>query len=153
MYEKKFITKLVSTFNLSQSFNYMPYLFYKKRFKSEINSFCIWTPRVNRVSHWHSHINIYFSPQKPPPPSKKENSQLTGYVQSQFSMSTMSLGITLLFSIEGKATKKHNSFSPFHLFILCSWLSLFYSISTVVRNGFQLDLIDILCWYIIIMSR
>jgi hypothetical protein len=27
----------------SQSFNYTPYLFYKKRFKSEINSFCIWT--------------------------------------------------------------------------------------------------------------
>jgi hypothetical protein len=34
---------LVSGFNLSQSFNYTPYLFYKKRFKSEINSFCIWT--------------------------------------------------------------------------------------------------------------
>ncbi len=34
---------LVSSFNLSQSFNYTSYLFYKKRFKSEINSFCIWT--------------------------------------------------------------------------------------------------------------
>ncbi len=34
---------LVSSFNLSQSFNYIPYLFYKKRLKSEINSFCIWT--------------------------------------------------------------------------------------------------------------
>jgi len=33
---------LVSSFNLSQSFNYTPHLFYKKRFKSEINSFCIW---------------------------------------------------------------------------------------------------------------
>ncbi len=33
---------LVSSFNLSQSFNYTPYLFYKKQFKSEINSFCIW---------------------------------------------------------------------------------------------------------------
>jgi hypothetical protein len=28
---------------LLQSFNYTPYFFYKKRFKSEINSFCIWT--------------------------------------------------------------------------------------------------------------
>ncbi len=34
---------LVSSFNLLKSFNYTPYLFYKKRFKSEINSFCIWT--------------------------------------------------------------------------------------------------------------
>jgi hypothetical protein len=34
---------LVSSFNLSQSFNYTPYLFYKKRLKSEINCFCIWT--------------------------------------------------------------------------------------------------------------
>ncbi len=33
---------LVSSFNLSQSFNYMPYLF----FKSEINSFCIWALEV-----------------------------------------------------------------------------------------------------------
>ena len=31
---------MVSSFNLSQSFNYAPYLFYKKRFKSEINCFC-----------------------------------------------------------------------------------------------------------------
>ncbi len=41
---------LVSSFNLSQSFNYTPYLFYKKRFKSEINSFCIWTPHTETVS-------------------------------------------------------------------------------------------------------
>jgi hypothetical protein len=34
---------LVSIFNLTQSFNFTPYLVYKKRFKSEINSFCIWT--------------------------------------------------------------------------------------------------------------
>jgi hypothetical protein len=34
---------LVSSCNLSQSFNHTPYLFYKKRFKSVINSFCIWT--------------------------------------------------------------------------------------------------------------
>ncbi len=33
---------LVSSFNLSQSFNDTPYLFYIKRSKSEINSFCIW---------------------------------------------------------------------------------------------------------------
>jgi hypothetical protein len=39
---------LVSSFNLSQSFNYAPYLFCKKRFKSEINCFCIRTQgRVN----------------------------------------------------------------------------------------------------------
>ncbi len=38
----KFLTMLVSSFNLLQSFNYTPYLFYKKLFKSEINSFCIW---------------------------------------------------------------------------------------------------------------
>ncbi len=34
---------LVSSFNLSQSFNYAPYLFCKKRFNSEINCFCIRT--------------------------------------------------------------------------------------------------------------
>ncbi len=34
---------LVSSFNLSQSFNYAPYLFCKKWFKSEINSFCMRT--------------------------------------------------------------------------------------------------------------
>jgi hypothetical protein len=31
---------LNSSFNLSQSFNYTSYIFYKKRFKSEINSYC-----------------------------------------------------------------------------------------------------------------
>jgi hypothetical protein len=37
---------LVSSFNLSQSFNYTPYLFYKKRSKSEIISFCtVYGPR------------------------------------------------------------------------------------------------------------
>ncbi len=34
---------LGSSFNLSQSFNYAPYLFCKKRFKAEINCFCIRT--------------------------------------------------------------------------------------------------------------
>jgi hypothetical protein len=34
---------LVSSFNLSQSFNYAPNLFWKKQFKSEINCFCIQT--------------------------------------------------------------------------------------------------------------
>jgi hypothetical protein len=34
---------LVSSFNLSQSINYAPYIFCKKRFKSEINCFCIRT--------------------------------------------------------------------------------------------------------------
>ncbi len=37
---------LVSSFNLSQSFNYTPYLLYKKRFKPDINSFCIWIQAV-----------------------------------------------------------------------------------------------------------
>ncbi len=41
--EEKFITMFNNSFNLLQSFNYTPYLFYKKRFKSEINSFYIWT--------------------------------------------------------------------------------------------------------------
>ena len=42
---------LFSSFNLSQSFNYTPYLFYnKKRFKSEINSFCtVYGPQPNFV--------------------------------------------------------------------------------------------------------
>ena len=39
---------MVNSFNLLQSFNYMPNLFYKKRFKSEINSFCIWTQEVHK---------------------------------------------------------------------------------------------------------
>ncbi len=43
LYWKKFKTVLVSSFNLSQSFNYTSFLFYKKPFKSEINYFCIWT--------------------------------------------------------------------------------------------------------------
>jgi hypothetical protein len=34
---------LVRSFNLSQSFNYATYLFREKRFKSEINCFCIRT--------------------------------------------------------------------------------------------------------------
>ncbi len=34
---------LVNSFNLSQSFNYKHYLFYKKRFKTWINCFCIRT--------------------------------------------------------------------------------------------------------------
>jgi hypothetical protein len=36
-------------FNLLQLFKYTPYLFYKKRFKSEINSFCIWTLSLAQV--------------------------------------------------------------------------------------------------------
>ncbi len=41
---------LFSSFNLSQSFNYTPFLFYKKRFKSEINSFCsVYGPQPNFV--------------------------------------------------------------------------------------------------------
>ncbi len=41
---EEILTMLVISFNRSQSFNYTHYLFYKKRFKSEINSFCIRTP-------------------------------------------------------------------------------------------------------------
>ncbi len=44
---KKYTTMLFliwsAVFSLLQSFNYTPYLLYKKRFKSQINSFCIWT--------------------------------------------------------------------------------------------------------------
>ncbi len=43
------ITMLVSSFNLSQSFNYTPHLFYKKPFKSEINCFCIQTQRYRQI--------------------------------------------------------------------------------------------------------
>ncbi len=41
---------LVSSFNLSQSFNYAPYLFCKKRFKSEIICFCIRTQQRSGVA-------------------------------------------------------------------------------------------------------
>jgi hypothetical protein len=37
--------------SLLQSFNNTPYLFYKKRFKSDINSFCIWTQFLLRAQH------------------------------------------------------------------------------------------------------
>ncbi len=49
---------LVSSFNLSQSFNYAPYLFCKKWFKSEINCFCIRTQgRVNNdLISLHIHV-------------------------------------------------------------------------------------------------
>ncbi len=40
---------LISSFDLSQSFNYTPYLIYKKRFKSEINSFCLWTLAADKA--------------------------------------------------------------------------------------------------------
>jgi hypothetical protein len=35
--------------SILQSFNYTPYLFYKKRFISEINSFCIWTQSAELI--------------------------------------------------------------------------------------------------------
>ncbi len=40
---EEFITMLISRFNLLQSFKYTPFLFYKKRFKSEIISFWLCT--------------------------------------------------------------------------------------------------------------
>ncbi len=44
LYLKKFITILVSSFNLLQSFNYTPYLFYKNGSNQRsILSACIWT--------------------------------------------------------------------------------------------------------------
>jgi hypothetical protein len=43
---------LVNCFNFSQSFNYAPYLFYKKPFKSEINSFCLWCGVAQLVACW-----------------------------------------------------------------------------------------------------
>ncbi len=49
---------LVSRFNLLQSFNYTPYLFYKKQLKSEINSFCMWA----LCNHLHIVFNMYFMP-------------------------------------------------------------------------------------------
>jgi hypothetical protein len=50
---------LVSSFNLSQSFNYTPYLFfYKIRFKSEINYFCIWTlTKYSAIPSWRSDLD------------------------------------------------------------------------------------------------
>jgi hypothetical protein len=42
---------LVSSFNLSQSFNYAPYLFFKKWFKSEINCFCILTLIADKTTN------------------------------------------------------------------------------------------------------
>jgi hypothetical protein len=42
---------LVSSFNLSQSFNYAPYLFRKQRFKSEINRFCIRSLKGRWAAH------------------------------------------------------------------------------------------------------
>ena len=53
----KFLKMLVSSFNLWQSFNYTPYLFYKKRFKSEINSFCIWI-QVSRMYFFLLHLSL-----------------------------------------------------------------------------------------------
>ncbi len=49
-------SSFVSRFNLLQSFNYAHYLFYKKRFKTEINCFCIRTlacccPRAISLLH------------------------------------------------------------------------------------------------------
>jgi hypothetical protein len=38
--------KLISSFNLSQSFNYTPYFFYKKRF-------CIWTQQAYHEANSH----------------------------------------------------------------------------------------------------
>jgi hypothetical protein len=40
---RRIITMLISRFNILQSFNYTPFLFYKKRFKSEIISFWLCT--------------------------------------------------------------------------------------------------------------
>ncbi len=38
--------------NLSLSFNYTPYLFYKKRFKTEVNSFCMDHVLLPRMTAW-----------------------------------------------------------------------------------------------------
>ncbi len=43
---------LVNSFNLSQSFNYTHYLYYKKRFKSEINCFCIRTQLWEKINNF-----------------------------------------------------------------------------------------------------
>ncbi len=65
---EEIITMLVSSFNLSQSFNYTPYLFYKKRFKSEINSFCILTQLRCGVKSWLVTVHIKTQRGQPPPP-------------------------------------------------------------------------------------
>jgi hypothetical protein len=45
---EKIFNNVGQQFNLLQSFNYLPYLFYKKRSKSAINSFCIWTRNLKK---------------------------------------------------------------------------------------------------------
>ncbi len=45
---------LFNSFNLSQSFSYMQYLFYKKRFKTAINCFC------TRTQDWSGKIATAF---------------------------------------------------------------------------------------------
>jgi hypothetical protein len=45
--------------NVGQQFNYTPYLFFKKWFKSEITSFCIWTQKY-RNNHITKAINYSF---------------------------------------------------------------------------------------------
>jgi len=71
---------LVSSFNLSQSFNYTPYLFYKKRFKSEINSFCIWTLVSTSCKGVHSFC-------LPPPPYRVPvNPEINGSIISAITL-------------------------------------------------------------------
>jgi hypothetical protein len=55
---------LVSSFNLAQSFNYALYLFRKKRFKSEINFFCIQTLNVSTLQERELHLDV-FTHQRP----------------------------------------------------------------------------------------
>ncbi len=62
---------LVSRFNLLQSFNNTPFLFEKKRFKSEINSFCIWT-QIARLLDWLTSTWWVILPSPPPPPKQTE---------------------------------------------------------------------------------
>jgi hypothetical protein len=57
---------LVSSFNLLHSFNNTHYIFYKKRFKSEINSFCTvygpstpWGVIYNSVSVHHVFCGLF----------------------------------------------------------------------------------------------
>jgi hypothetical protein len=46
LHKKKFITMLISSFNLSQSFNYRPYLFYKKDGSKQRYILSVYGPRL-----------------------------------------------------------------------------------------------------------
>ncbi len=58
LYYKKFITMLVSSFNLSQSFNYTPYLFYKKKVQNRDQMFLYMDPIYAILPQFSSQSNF-----------------------------------------------------------------------------------------------